>query len=336
MKMVGKFICYCCCLLAICGQFLYAATTPETKNIFVVQYVEAHKDLAVAEMQMWGVPASVTLAQAILETGAGSSRLAKEANNHFGIKCKSQWQGATIFADDNEPNECFRKYGSVAESYRDHSLFLKHHPRASYDFMFVEPMSHDYKVWAEALRMAGYSTSSDYATRLIRLVELYNLQQYDTFPVAANKIAPAPAPVTAEIVVPVAAAVSTQAAPTHQTVPSSASTVILINPSLSESIKNSEKKNTPPPAPQKPLKAEKKEDVRDSFVFSRAAQQKTVAEADTNLGKVHIVETKDTMEKIAKKYNISVARLYAYNYMTKGTQPKKGAKIYIDTYSPHR
>jgi LysM repeat protein len=142
-------------------------------------YVEKHKMFAMAEQQRTGVPAAITLGQGILETEAGNSELATEANNHFGIKCKSTWTGPTFAHTDDAPNECFRKYSSVYESYKDHSDFLKQ-PR--YNPLFKLPVA-DYDGWAKGLKKYGYATNPRYATQLIKIIEDFNLQDY-TF--AAN------------------------------------------------------------------------------------------------------------------------------------------------------
>ena len=141
------------------------------------EYINTYKDLAVKEMERTGIPASITLAQGILESGNGNSRLAVQANNHFGIKCHSSWKGKTIRKDDDEKNECFRKYKSAYDSYMDHSDFLTRGQR--YAFLF-DYKTTDYKKWAKGLKKAGYATSKTYATRLIQIIEDYKLYQYDS------------------------------------------------------------------------------------------------------------------------------------------------------------
>ena len=132
--------------------------------------------MAIGEMNQFGIPASITLAQGILESGNGESRLATEGNNHFGIKCHSNWNGETIIADDDEKGECFRKYRKIEESYRDHSLFLTENGR--YAFLF-ELKKTDYKAWAKGLKKAGYATNPKYPTLLIDLIEKYDLSRFD-------------------------------------------------------------------------------------------------------------------------------------------------------------
>ena len=127
-------------------------------------------------MKLYKIPASVTMAQGILESGYGESTLAKKGNNHFGIKCHKDWKGKKIFHDDDEENECFRSYSNPVKSYKDHSLFLANRDR--YRFLF-DLNSKDYKSWAEGLKKAGYATDPEYSKKLISLIERFNLSQLD-------------------------------------------------------------------------------------------------------------------------------------------------------------
>lgn len=139
-------------------------------------YIDTYKDLAISEMKRTGIPASITLAQGMIESDFGRSRLAVEANNHFGIKCHNDWTGQTIRHHDDKRNECFRKYKKVAESYYDHSDFLKSGSR--YTSLFDLDVT-DYKGWARGLKKAGYATNPDYANMLIRNIEENNLMALD-------------------------------------------------------------------------------------------------------------------------------------------------------------
>ena len=139
-------------------------------------YIEEYNDLAINHMFEYGIPASITLAQGILESGSGKSDLAVKSNNHFGIKCHSDWKGEKSYYDDDEENECFRKYKSAVDSYLDHSLFLKNKSR--YSELFSLKLT-DYKGWAKGLKKAGYATDPNYADNLIRLIEKYYLYEYD-------------------------------------------------------------------------------------------------------------------------------------------------------------
>ena len=143
-------------------------------------YIEKYADIAVEEMLRSGVPASITLAQGILESGAGQSRLATEGNNHFGIKCHKGWTGPSMRHDDDAKDECFRVYGDAEESFRDHSDFLRYRDR--YKFLFDLERT-DYEGWAYGLRQAGYATDPKYPSKLIKYIEEYNLARYDVITV---------------------------------------------------------------------------------------------------------------------------------------------------------
>jgi LysM repeat protein len=155
---------------------LFSAAQPSEYKMSAKEYIERYKEDAVKEMLMHGVPASITLAQGMLESGNGNSALAVFANNHFGIKCHKGWTGPTYIMDDDAANECFRKYPSVLDSYSDHSLFLKSRPR--YAFLF-ELKRTDYAGWARGLKQAGYATDPRYADRLIDIIEQHKLYLYD-------------------------------------------------------------------------------------------------------------------------------------------------------------
>ena len=142
------------------------------QNAAYLEYIEKYRDMAIEQQIKHRIPAAITMAQGILESNAGRSELATNANNHFGIKCASDWVGLTFSADDDTQNECFRKYATVADSYEDHSLFLM---RKRYASLFVLPIA-DYKSWAHGLKACNYATDPKYADKLIRLIELYNLQ----------------------------------------------------------------------------------------------------------------------------------------------------------------
>jgi LysM repeat protein len=153
------------------------AQSPENK-ITKEDYIELYKGIAIEEMNMFGIPASITIAQGILESGNGNSILAKEANNHFGIKCHKEWTGATYHMDDDEVDECFRKYENPYESFKDHSLFLTSRDR--YACLFELDIT-DYVGWAKGLKSAGYATNPNYAEILIKNIEEFKLYKYDQF-----------------------------------------------------------------------------------------------------------------------------------------------------------
>ena len=152
-----------------------SATNSSSIKTPAESYIERFKNIAISEMNGSGIPASITLAQGILESGNGNSRLAKEANNHFGIKCSTEWKGETILQDDDNKDDCFRVYKSPEESFKDHTEFLK---RKRYAPLF-ELDKNDYRGWANGLKTAGYATNPRYAELLISLVERYDLSRFD-------------------------------------------------------------------------------------------------------------------------------------------------------------
>lgn len=204
MKFKISLICFCAVLLISCGSQRKVRTTSSKKPVkktvvnkkatkneqekleatsFVVvsfenveEYISWFKNTAISNMINYKIPASITLAQGILESGAGKGELCKKANNHFGIKCHVGWEGASVYHDDDESQECFRKYNHPAESYRDHSLFLT--SRNRYAFLF-NLRANDYKGWAQGLKDAGYATDPKYPAKLISIIERYKLYTYD-------------------------------------------------------------------------------------------------------------------------------------------------------------
>lgn len=148
----------------------------QTRSKQYEDYIKKYRELAVEEMRRYHIPASITLAQGLLESGAGQSTLARKSNNHFGIKCGSDWSGKTVRHDDDARNECFRAYKHPRQSYEDHSKFLAGRPR--YASLFKLKIT-DYKGWARGLKKAGYATNPRYAEQLIEIIELYDLHQYD-------------------------------------------------------------------------------------------------------------------------------------------------------------
>ena len=144
----------------------------QTQNPQYISYIAKYHEMAIEQQIKHRIPAAITMAQGLLESSAGQSELAVKANNHFGIKCASDWVGRTYTHDDETKNECFRQYASPADSYEDHSLFLQ---RKRYESLFALPLA-DYKGWAHGLKACGYATDPKYADKLIRIIELYNLQ----------------------------------------------------------------------------------------------------------------------------------------------------------------
>lgn len=161
--------------LAMCMSSAVSFGQQAQWNARFQTYIDQYRDLAIEQMLKYKIPASITLAQGLLESGAGKSQLATRGNNHFGIKCHG-WQGRTVHFDDDAKQECFRAYNNARESYEDHSKFLVRNKRYSSLFALKQT---DYKGWAHGLKSCGYATSSTYANKLINLIELYKLYDYD-------------------------------------------------------------------------------------------------------------------------------------------------------------
>lgn len=152
------------------------ATSGQRLNATFLNYIERYHEIAVQEAQQYGVPASITLAQGLLESGAGQSNLARKAHNHFGIKCHRSWHGPTMNVGDSAQSICYRKYARAEDSYEDHARFLQGKRYAK----LYELKPTDYKGWAHGLQQCGYAENPTYATLLISLIERYGLDQYDT------------------------------------------------------------------------------------------------------------------------------------------------------------
>lgn len=163
-------------LILLSAFFLPAEVLGQKRVKLYEDYIEKYSDLAVEHMNKYKIPSSITLAQGLLESGAGMSDLSKRSNNHFGIKCHRNWQGGKVYAADDTPNDCFRKYSRVEDSYVDHSEFLAYGSR--YKVLFDLSLT-DYKGWARGLQQTGYATDRAYANKLIKLIEDYELYRFD-------------------------------------------------------------------------------------------------------------------------------------------------------------
>lgn len=173
--------------LFILSLFCFSSSWAQTNEAYL-NYIATYRDMAIEQQRKHQVPAAITIAQGILESAAGQSQLAKEANNHFGIKCSSEWVGRKTYKDDDKANECFRVYAEVSDSYEDHSLFLR---RPRYESLFALPIG-DYKNWAYGLKACGYATDPKYPEKLIRIIELYDLNTltFDTLLIASGDVNP--------------------------------------------------------------------------------------------------------------------------------------------------
>ncbi|MEG1643736.1 MAG: glucosaminidase domain-containing protein [Bacteroidales bacterium] len=163
-------------MLTIFSLLPFYCANGQYKNKVYLEYIERFKNEAINQQKKYKIPASITLSQGLLESGAGRGTLANKSNNHFGIKCHNMWKGEKVYHDDDEKGECFRKYDSPGQSYEDHSLFLTSRPR--YSSLF-ELKQNDYHGWAVGLQRCGYATDKAYASKLIGIIETYELHKYD-------------------------------------------------------------------------------------------------------------------------------------------------------------
>jgi hypothetical protein len=272
------------------------------KKITRQEYIEQYKDIAIKEMKRTGVPASITLAQGALESGDGNSRLAKKGNNHFGIKCHD-WKGRKIRHDDDENNECFRKYKSAYDSYKDHSDFLSSKQR--YASLFeLEPT--DYKGWAKGLKKAGYATSRSYDKALIRIIEENGLYAYDQGveiikePAAGEALAEASGAITGSRMVLEKNRIRYIIAKPGDTYTSISNELDLM-----------------------PWELRKYNELDqgakiDSGQILYIQPKRKRAEAGE---KTHVVREGETMHDISQLYGIKLAELYKKNLMKEGTEP---------------
>lgn len=284
------------------------------------EYVRTYRDFAIEEMNRSGVPASITLAQAILESDCGNSTLARKANNHFGIKCHKNWEGKTHFHDDDSPNECFRKYESVLDSYRDHSDFLKNTPRYA-DLFRLRP--DDYKGWARGLKKAGYATSPTYAEQLIRIIEENHLHQYDLATIPKKKRE------AGEVKAPAGVQPETEAEFTVDIVPhrvyvrNHTDYIIAREGDTYEKITN--EMNLMPWELALFNDMSKDTPIRAGDVLYLEPKRNR-AERGFD---AHVVEKGETMHLIAQKYAIKLRQLYRLNRMKEGTEPAEGERIFL-------
>ena len=279
---------------------LQATSAVKVTPALIHEYINTYKDIAMVEMQRYGIPASITLAQAILESGSGQGRLARHARNHFGIKCHYDWEGDTITHDDDAKGECFRKYEHPEASFEDHSQFLVN--RSRYAFLFTLKAG-DYKGWAYGLKKAGYATDPGYPQKLLLLIKKYELHQYDTevLGYAFKEDKPlSPIPNTPPLTVE----------------------------KKKEANKTVAKANTPAAATKNTQKVVAKKDnspKKDISVTAQKADTTRVAQKEANNTpaeevamdaiKMYIVKKGDTLYSIARRSGVSVDDLMARNNM---------------------
>ncbi|MCQ2284539.1 MAG: glucosaminidase domain-containing protein [Bacteroidales bacterium] len=338
------------CLGICCGFAQYSMDDQ------IYDYIDAYKDLAMQEMELYKVPASITLAQAIYSSKAGSNKVAKEANNHFGIMCHtSEWTGETFYETDNRSSDyCYRKYKSVAESYRDHSLFISQ--RSRYVKLFYFPIT-DYKSWANGLKEAGYSANPRYADTLISIIEKYYLMHYDRKVAqkmgdteALQSVAePKPERITetpsAPATKPVAVSEPEKAVQEPVSVPTP-QPVVETKPAPAPEPKKDETPVTPPakaePQPtEAAVPAPEKVNGRNVFIldpyavpFKEAYYPYTSRPVyENNKTKFIIAKAGDTYQKLATSMQMSEKNLRLYNDVYDESEPIEDEVIYLEMKS---
>lgn len=299
-------------------------------------YIEMFKDAAVADMLKTGVPASITLAQGMYESDYGNSPLAKTANNHFGIKCHKEWNGPTFHQDDDERDECFRKYDNVQDSYDDHSNFLRSRDR--YRSLFDLEIT-DYKGWSHGLKRAGYATNPAYASKLIDLIERYKLYEHDAqgvkMPVpegTAGTASPANStPEKSKRDEPKTKDTGTSSTvPRHRTTPPPVATgnsvngVPFVYAKKGDSWTRIARENNIELWQVLEYNDASKNDVfqENERIFIRPKKNKSTTFT-------HIVQEGETMRMISQQYAIKLSRLYRMNELKYGDQPAPGTKIFL-------
>jgi LysM repeat protein len=320
---------------------------PSGTEFNALNYIEKYKELAVREMIRTGVPASITLAQGMIESDFGRSTLAREANNHFGIKCHSDWKGMTFRHHDNRRNECFRKYSNPEDSFIDHSDFLRSGSR--YSFLFsLSP--NDYKGWARGLKKAGYATNPDYANMLIRKIEENNLNYFDgqytvgrqtvTKPEVSKPEVSKPEVVKPEITEPVTSGTTKVEVPVindNFTVSARLPRVMENNRIQYIIVKDGEtvemiEKEFQLLKWELPRYNELKSDfvpVAGQILYLQPKRDKAEPGKET-----HQMLKGDTMYSISQKYGVKLKSLYEYNRMAEGEEAAEGQTIWLRRIKP--
>ena len=282
---------------------------PAEPRISKEEYIEIYKEDAVKEMLFSGVPASITLAQAMLESDFGNSPLARYANNHFGIKCHKGWTGGTFYQDDDARNECFRKYYTVYKSYRDHSEFLSNRKRYASLFLLKRT---DYKSWAKGLKKAGYATNPQYANLLIKIIEenvLYNYDKVRKMPVLAyNELANNQVKMLNK-----KRAIKFHDNNIKYLIARHGDTYYKIAKEFDMGLWQIKKYND----------LNKGDELTaGDIIYLQPKRGKAKV-------KFHVVKKGETMREISQRYGIKLKALYKKNNMIIGTQPRKRQKLYM-------
>ena len=307
IKRANILILYILCPLIILAQ-------PAERQMTPSEYINNYKNDAIKEMILFNIPASITLAQGMLESGNGNSDLAMYANNHFGIKCHAGWNGPSFIKDDDEKDECFRKYSTVLESYTDHSNFLK--SRSRYAHLF-ELKHTDYEGWAKGLKKAGYATDPHYPKRLIALIEAYKLHEYDNVK-ELNTLIHTPSKSSPEVT-PIIQQASTEVREINRfrfikyIVIKPGDTFYKIAKETDKDLWQLYKYNDLQP--------------NDKLTIG----EKLYLQPKRNRGKepFHIVKKGETMHSISQLHGIKLKALYKKNNLKKGSEPAIGQELFL-------
>lgn len=335
----------------------------EAVRLSAEQYITAYSDAAVTDMARTGVPASITLAQGMFESDYGNSPLAKDANNHFGIKCHKEWTGPTYHQDDDAPNECFRKYENVWQSYADHSEFLR--TRERYASLF-ELSKTDYKAWAHGLKRAGYATNPHYAHRIIDLIERYDLTRFDQAGLVASRATIKPEKPAEPMRIEVAQPGAVQADASQ--VKSNRRSVPAVSGRDKAPVRTWKFKKTTENAPaEKSVTVASTTDAskingvpfvlaREGDTWSKIARDQGIElwqvldfndavkndvvrpgevvfirskknKAESAL--VHQVKPGESLRGISQQYGVKLSRIYRMNELAPGQEPEVGSKVYL-------
>ena len=322
---------------------LLSVTALDAQTISIEEYVNTYKEIAIKEMIRTGVPASITLAQGIVETESGNSKLVKKSNNHFGIKCKETWTGPSVSHDDDAPGECFRKYENAEQSYVDHSDFLR--TRKHYNFLFsLDPA--DYKAWAYGLKKAGYATNPAYPQMLIKYIEKYNLNDYSLIALGKKK---AEEPILAKTEQPVVVQQIVAVEPQQQVQTTSVAVVEevkkpVVNYPTGE-FKINETKVVYATKGTSFLAIAQQHNVQLKWLFDFNDLKETeVLEKDqliylqrkrrVGANQFHVVASGETLYDIAQVQGIRLDALMQLNQIPSNQQPAPGQQLYLQSPAP--
>ncbi|RYF86845.1 MAG: LysM peptidoglycan-binding domain-containing protein [Chitinophagaceae bacterium] len=320
-------------LAILIATFFSAGQLLAQSKATIQAYIDKYKDIAIEEMQRTGVPAAITLAQGIHETGAGTSDLVTKSNNHFGIKCKTEWEGEKVYHDDDARGECFRKYDDPTISYRDHSDFLRNRPYYASLFK-LDPT--DYESWAYGLKKAGYATNPKYPQILIKLIRDYNLQDYTLVALGRKQLDPnSPqwvknADESSNMALGISGAMKVEAKKNYpEGVFKINDTKVIFIQKGTSYLKIAEENNMPL------ARLLDFNDMRDGDVALNDQLLFLQRKRKTGETEVHTVLPGETLYDIAQAEGIRLENLLQYNYLTPNVQPEVGEKLFLTKSAPN-